>query len=578
MVAEPGVAAVAPVAGTPAEAPAAVTKTRPSRPLDDTGAAAPDDSVTSAPAPHTPTPTGPAPLAEDLRSDSARIIPSRSDVVVGEASRVVGGPMGTHAAVGRSRSWTPVRILLAFALCALALGWFGKAGCLQQAPATSAANDTGAGLRLDWDNQRQFTDLCYSDVIALFGAERLDRGAFPYKTYWYQKDADGNTIKRYMEYPVLTGLYMYAAAQTADAWQSAHDKWGVPAALTVVLFFNLVALGLALFWLVTVWATALTARTRIWAAWLVALSPLVVVHAFTNFDAIAVAMVALAILAWAREKPWLAGLFIGLGVASKWYPVLLLVVLLVLCLRGRRMWNFAAAAAAAVLTWVVVNLPIAVLYPNGWLEFFRYNAERNADSDTVFHIIAEAAGFRWNITVLNTLTLGLLVAALAGIAFLALRVPTRPRLAQLAFLAVAAFLLVNKVWSPQYSLWLVPLAVLAIPHTRLLLTWMVIDALVWIPRMSLFLDPERRWLPEGWFILAVAIRGVMVIAMCVVVIWQIYHPRDDLVRHDRIGTPLDDPAGGVLDGGPGAYRGDVPAASPSYEKLETSGAFVAKGT
>ena len=48
---------------------------------------------------------------------------------------------------------------------------------------------------------------------------------------------------------------------------------------------------------------------------------------------------------------------------------------------------------------------------------------------------------------------------------------------------VAAFLLTNKVWSPQFSLWLVPLAVLALPHRRILLTWMTIDALVWVPRM-----------------------------------------------------------------------------------------------
>ena len=495
----------------------------------------------------------PVALSDDLRVDDARVIPSRTDVVARDASRVIGGPLGTHGAVGRSRRWTPIRVLFLLSLCALALSWYGKAGCLQQAPATSEANDAGHSMRLDWDNQRQFTNLCYSDVIALYGAEQLDKGAFPYKTYWFQQDQNGNTIKRYMEYPVLTGLYMYAAAQAAHGWQWLHDEFGIPGALSVVLFFNLVALGLALFWLVVVWATALTARTRIWAAWLAALSPLVIVHAFTNFDAIAVAMVAVAILAWARNKPWLAGLFIGLGVASKWYPILLLFVLLVLCLRARRVTDFLTAAAVAVLTWVVVNLPILVLYPRGWYEFFRYNSERGADSDTLFRILAKAFGFTWNITLLNAITLGLLVLIACGIGYLALRAPTRPRLAQLAFLMVAGFLLVNKVWSPQYSLWLVPLAVLAIPHTRLLMTWMVIDALVWIPRMSLFLDPSRRWLPEGWFTLAVVVRALMVIVLCIVVIWQIYHPEDDLVRRDRRGRPLDDPAGGPLDGAVGAY-------------------------
>ena len=46
-----------------------------------------------------------------------------------------------------------------------------------------------------------------------------------------------------------------------------------------------------------------------------------------------------------------------------------------------------------------------------------------------------------------------------------------PRLAQLGFLVVAGFLLVNKVYSPQYVLWLLPLAVLARPRWRDQIVW-----------------------------------------------------------------------------------------------------------
>ena len=46
-----------------------------------------------------------------------------------------------------------------------------------------------------------------------------------------------------------------------------------------------------------------------------------------------------------------------------------------------------------------------------------------------------------------------------------------PRLAQLGFLIVAGFLLVNKVYSPQYVLWLLPLAVLARPRWRDQIIW-----------------------------------------------------------------------------------------------------------
>jgi uncharacterized membrane protein len=122
--------------------------------------------------------------------------------------------------------------------------------------------------------------------------------------------------------------------------------------------------------------------------------------------------------------------------------------------------------------------------------------------------------------------------------------------AQLAFLVVAAFLLTNKVWSPQFSLWLVPLAVLALPHRRILLTWMTIDALVWVPRMYYLYNVPNRGLPEQWFTAAVLLRDIAVLALCALVVRQIYRPEEDLVRW---GGRVDDPAGGVFD-----RAGDAP--------------------
>ena len=97
-------------------------------------------------------------------------------------------------------------------------------------------------------------------------------------------------------------------------------------------------------------------------------------------------------------------------------------------------------------------------------------------------------------------------------------------MAQLAFLVVAAFLLTNKVWSPQYSLWLVPLAVLALPHRRILLAWMTIDALVWVPRMMFLYGEQNAGLPEQWFTATVLLRDIAVVGLCALVIRQIYRP------------------------------------------------------
>src|SRR5262245_8565885 len=91
----------------------------------------------------------PAPLAPDLRSADGRDRPSRNDSLTAQLSTVVGGPVGDHALIGRVRFWTPMRVLLAFALVFLALGWASKAGCIQQTTTSDGS------LTLDWNNGRQ---------------------------------------------------------------------------------------------------------------------------------------------------------------------------------------------------------------------------------------------------------------------------------------------------------------------------------------------------------------------------------------------------------------------------------------
>ncbi|WP_330185605.1 glycosyltransferase 87 family protein [Nocardia sp. NBC_01503] len=500
----------------------------------------------------------PAPLAADLRSVDDRDKPSRTDTLTAQLCDLIGGPVGDHALIGRVRFWTPMRVLMAFAVLFLALSWFGKAGCIQQAP------DGGGGIGLDWNNGRQYVAMCYSDTVPLYGAEHLNEGAFPYKKQWTDFGSDGKPETRYMEYPVLSGLYQYGAMGIAKAWKQSP----LPGALEVVIYFNVVAVGLALAWLVTIWAAAQLAGRRVWDAALMALSPLVLVHAFTNFDTLATAFAACGLLAWARKRPVLAGVLLGLGGAAKLYPLLLLGPIVVLCLRAERLdedesrWGgvrplraAGATVAGAAITWLAVNAPIAVLYGRGWREFFRLNTERHADPDSVYNVFTSFTGWRGfdgvlkstdTPALLNLVSLLLFVAACAGIGWIGLTAARRPRLAQLAFLVVAAFLLTNKVWSPQYSLWLVPLAVLALPQRRILLAWMTIDALVWVPRMYYYLGTDKKGIPEQWFTGTVALRDITVIILCALVIRQIYCPGDDPVRRDGV----DDPGGGILDRAP----------------------------
>ncbi len=502
-------------------------------------------------------------------------------------SEVVGGPVGRRALIGRTRVFTPLRVMFVIALVLLALGWSTKAACLQTT-GSGAPNQRVA----NWDNQRAYYELCYSDTVPLYGAELLSQGKFPYKSSWLELDSsgrpqtqyDGSPAVRYMEYPVLTGVYQYVAMSLAKTYTLVAVATGWPVlngVAEVVMFFNIAAFGLALAWLATVWAAAMLAGRRIWDAALVAGSPILIFQAFTNFDALATALATGGMLAWARRRPVLAGVLLGLGVSAKLYPVLLLVPLVVLGIRTSRLGAVGRTAAVTALTWFVVNLPVLLLFPRGWSEFFRLNTRRAADMDSLYNVVTSFTGWEgfdpglgfWQPPlVLNAVVAVLFLSACAGIAYIALTAPRRPRVAQLAFLVVAAFLLTNKVWSPQFSLWLVPLAVLALPHRRILLAWMTIDALVWVPRMLYLFGEQKMGLPEQWFTATVLIRDIAVLALMVLVIRQIYRPGADLVRRRGV----DDPAGGVFDRAPDAFPDRWPRRlrppRPAIEPKETGNA------
>ncbi len=484
----------------------------------------------------------PLPLDDDLRSLSPQERVRPGDAPAATVLDAWGGPVGAHAAVGRQRFWTPLRVIMLFAVIFLAFGFFSKAACLE----TSHPTD-GTQPGLVWDG-RQYYKACYADPLPLYSVEGLSAGAFPYKYSWV---TDSGEI-RYMEYPVLSGLFQYVTAQGAQAWQAVMP--GGP--IEVVKYFVLGVVLLAFMWMIAVWATYLSAGRRPWDTLLMAASPLVIFQAFTNYDLMAVAFASVALLLWARSRPVWAGVVLGLGVAAKLYPLFLFGALLVVAIRRRRFVELSRAAAAAVVAWLVVNLPIMIPFPQGWREFFRLNSDRPANPESIYAVIqglTDWAGFDAGRAAgeapatLNAVSLVLFALGCVVVLAIGLTAATTPRIAQLAFLIVAIFLLTNKVWSPQYSLWLVPLAVLAVPRVKVLLPWMAFDALLWVAHMSYFHGAANRGIDPELFHLLVLVRNLLVVAVCVVVIIEIYRPGLDLVRRSHRDCPQGtDPLAGVL--------------------------------
>ena len=442
--------------------------------------------------------------------------PTRDDDVVRLGSEVIGGPLGRHARTDSHRWWTPMRVMLVMVFVVSGLGIVSKEHC-----------------RADgWTAPGQYTHGCYSDIPPLYFDRGLADGDVPYI---------GQAPDKQVEYPVLTGLAMWVTAKFVPSGDDAVNRarW----------YFDINAIALALCAAVAVAATVLTNRRRPWDAALFAAAPMLALTATINWDLYAVALLSLALLAWSRERSLAAGVLIGLGAAAKLYPLFVLGPLLVLCLRAGKMRAFYVALTGAVVAWLAVNLPVILADFNGWAHFYVLSRERGAGFSSIWFVLSQQ-GHGIPDAHLNIVAGGLFLLACAAIAWLAWRAPRRPRLPQLALLVVAAFLLTNKVYSPQYVLWLIPLAALARPRWRDLLIWQAGEAIHFVGIWMLIAgyppgDPNRALGNDGYDVTVLAhIAGTLwLVAM---VVRDILRPEHDPVRLDG----SDDPAGGVLDHAP----------------------------
>ena len=458
--------------------------------------------------------------------------PARTDWLVRGLSESVGGPLGAHAvrprrsAYGAPRFWTPVRIVLALTVLALSLHWLQKSPCRDGA----------------WANLSQYRNLCYTDVLALYYAEGLADGKVPYRDHP-------------VEYPVLTGALMGVLGLPVHAYAAARE--GINEG---EVFYDLNAIVLSALAVGTAAALLALRRRRPWDAAMFALAPGLLLSATVNWDLLAVGLTAFFMVAWARRRAVTAGVLLALAVSAKFYPVLLLGPLVILALRSGRVRRFLVTLGTATATWAAVNLPIWYLYPDSWLRFWHLNSTRGIDWGTFWYIgehfpVADGGGFPWfrqldqpaGHGALNAWYFGLFLIACAMILLLGLSAPRRPRLGQLAFLVVAAFLVFGKVWSQQYVLWLLPLAVLARPRWGAFLAWQAAEVGYFVAFYGELMGASGKGVfPEWVFVLAAMLRLGTLCVLMGFVVRDVLRPDLDVVRR----TYDDDPDGGDFEGAP----------------------------
>lgn len=298
-----------------------------------------------------------------------------------------------------------------------------------------------------WTDSEQYITGCYSDAVPFWGAREVDKGKIPY-------------LQTPIEYPVLTGaaIWVEGAATHLIFGRFANDA----KFLGVVTAVN-IALAFLVLWML--WRAGLD-RRRLW--WWAA-APAIVLYIGHNWDMIAVTLAVAALLQARENRLVRAAALAGLGVAAKLFPVVILPLLGLSALFERdRSWaerlvRAALVTLAAVGAWAIVNLPVALAAPGNWAEFYLFSQARSGTAAGTWDVLGNLG-----LLVLSTPDKNLfasLAFAAGGMAIVALGWRRhRDRLWLLATPLLAWFLLTNKVYSPQFDLWLWPLLVMTAPR------------------------------------------------------------------------------------------------------------------
>ncbi|WP_449065762.1 glycosyltransferase family 87 protein [Planomonospora algeriensis] len=381
----------------------------------------------------------------------------------------------------------------------------------------------------------QFTNFCYTDIYPLWWNEKLNEGMVPYVDFP-------------VEYPVGIGAIMEFFRRIIPGDANTTAAGTVFYDLTVILMAVCLVVGVLLM-------AALAGPARRWDALWYALAPALILTAYINWDLAANALALGALLAWAKRRQWLAGVLLGLAIATKFYPLMFLGPLFLLAWRTGRWKPFLQTVGGTAGAWLAVNVPVMLFAFEGWKRFYVFSEERPADWGSLWYFFNQK---QWPILGdadrLDTLGVLSLAAFCAAIAVLTLTARERPRLMQLCFLTLAAFMLTNKVWSPQYVLWLIPFAVLARPNWKPIALWMAAECwyffAIWLYLVGIQEGNEHLGIAGDTYFTAVWGRAITILIMMAFVVRDILRPDGDAVRRDG----SDDVSGGVFDGAPDRFR------------------------
>jgi hypothetical protein len=364
----------------------------------------------------------------------------------------------------------------------------------------------------------------FSDIAALYFRDRLWDHPVPYLQY-------------VLEYPVGIGMLVWLLSL-------AGSSIGLYMTVTAAV---LIVAGLVIFWLARFFEEA--------NPWVLALSPALALYAVLNWDLFGIMLTVAALALFRRDRDERGAWVLGAAIWTKFFPILIVPLVLLDRARRRRWRDLLTISAVLSLVSIALNAPFAIEWTtNGprlreaWLYFFRYSRERPREV-SLWNFLDP---LRLTTEQLNTYSAALLILGMIAIMILMWRASTgraassRDLLLPASLAAIGWLFFINKVYSPQYSLWLVVLmALLGAPSVLAVAFGSAELALFGGSFIALFLywslNPALPWFFNQVLLPVMVWHEGTVLAIIFWAAWRIGRPR----RSNVLGAEArgDDPCG-----------------------------------
>jgi hypothetical protein len=303
------------------------------------------------------------------------------------------------------------------------------------------------------------------------------------------------------EYPPLVALVSGIFSRASD---------------NAVVFVTLWSVLQALLAATTAWTLAGAASARA-TAWRFALAPQLLLLGAVNFDLLAVAFLSAALIAARARREAGAASFLALGTLSKLFPIAAAPILLARAARPAR----AALVGAGIIA--IGYTAAALAGRSGATGPLYYLVGIGANFDSPWGLLTrvlDAAGVTQSQEIVVSITLvGLAATYLVAVLPLA-------RAADPAIpfgLAVVTTLIWSRLYSPQYSLWLLPLFVLLPLSGRLFALLIAGDIIVFLTVYPLTLVPWTTDDARAVGLFACLVAGVLLRLVALGGTWRALH-------------------------------------------------------